>query len=82
MAAANALVTRTERAVAEELRQILVLKGGTALHKFHAATRLSLDLDFTASRPVTIDDRPFSAQPRSGLRWSGGARRGHDKPEA
>jgi len=40
----------------EELRQALVLKGGTALHKFHATTRLSLDLDFTASRPVTIDE--------------------------
>ncbi len=40
----------------EALRQTLVLKGGTALHKFHVATRLSLDLDFTASRPVTIDE--------------------------
>lgn len=39
----------------EELRQTLVLKGGTALHKFHVAARLSLDLDFTASRPITID---------------------------
>jgi len=40
----------------DELHQALVLKGGTALHKFYAAGRLSLDLDFTANRPVTIDE--------------------------
>ena len=40
----------------EELRQTLVLKGGTALHTFHVAARLSLDLDFTASRPIPIDE--------------------------
>lgn len=40
----------------DELRRVLVLKGGTALHKFYAGTRLSLDLDFTASRPVTINE--------------------------
>ena len=40
----------------EELRQVLVLKGGTALHKFYVGTRLSLDLDFTAIRPVTVEE--------------------------
>lgn len=40
----------------DELRQVLVLKGGTALHKFHIGARLSLDLDFTADRPVTIEE--------------------------
>jgi len=40
----------------EVLRQALVLKGGTALHHFYAGARLSLDLDFTATRPVTLDE--------------------------
>lgn len=41
---------------AESLREILVLKGGTALHKLYLHRRLSLDLDFTALRPVTLDE--------------------------
>jgi uncharacterized protein len=40
----------------ETLRQVLVLKGGTALHRFYLGTRLSLDLDFTTTRPVTLDE--------------------------
>ena len=40
----------------ETLREILVLKGGTALHRFYLGTRLSLDLDFTATKPVTLDE--------------------------
>lgn len=40
----------------EDLRQVLVLKGGTALHRFFVGRRLSLDLDFTASRLVTVDE--------------------------
>lgn len=35
-------------------RQTLVFKGGTALHKLYLHRRLSLDLDFTASRPVDL----------------------------
>jgi predicted nucleotidyltransferase component of viral defense system len=38
----------------EELRQVLVLKGGTALNRFYLGARLSLDLDFTTTRPMTL----------------------------
>jgi len=42
------------------MRESLVLKGGTALHKLYLHRRLSLDLDFTALRPVTLEEvRPF-----------------------
>jgi predicted nucleotidyltransferase component of viral defense system len=40
----------------EELRRVLVLKGGAALYRFYVGARLSLDLDFTAIRPVTLDE--------------------------
>lgn len=41
---------------AEELwRETLIFKGGTALHKFYLGRRLSLDLDFTAHRPVSLE---------------------------
>lgn len=40
----------------EALGGILVLKGGTALHKLYLHRRLSLDLDFTALRPVALED--------------------------
>jgi predicted nucleotidyltransferase component of viral defense system len=33
----------------------LVFKGGTALHKLYLGRRLSLDLDFTASEPVSLE---------------------------
>ncbi|MFQ6016059.1 MAG: nucleotidyl transferase AbiEii/AbiGii toxin family protein [Anaerolineae bacterium] len=39
-----------------KLRHVLVLKGGTALHKLFLGQRLSLDLDFTAHRPVTLEE--------------------------
>jgi predicted nucleotidyltransferase component of viral defense system len=39
----------------DEWREILVFKGGTALHKFYLGRRLSLDLDFTAQRPVSLE---------------------------
>lgn len=39
----------------ESLWETLVLKGGTALHKLYLHRRLSLDLDFTALQPVTLD---------------------------
>lgn len=45
-------------------RGTLVLKGGTALHKLYLHRRLSLDLDFTALRPVTLDEvRPYLEVP-------------------
>jgi len=41
---------------AEEIwREVLVLKGGTALHKLYLGRRLSLDLDFTAQAPVSLE---------------------------
>ena len=40
----------------ETLKTLLVLKGGTALHKLYLHRRLSLDLDFTALRPVALDE--------------------------
>lgn len=36
-------------------RETLVLKGGTALHKLYLGRRLSLDLDFTAQVPVSLE---------------------------
>jgi len=36
-------------------RETLVLKGGTALHKLYLGRRLSLDLDFTAQEPVSLE---------------------------
>ena len=36
-------------------REILVFKGGTALNKVYETRRLSLDLDFTAQRPLSVD---------------------------
>jgi predicted nucleotidyltransferase component of viral defense system len=35
--------------------ETLVFKGGTALNKVYKTQRLSLDLDFTAQRPVSVD---------------------------
>ncbi len=40
----------------DNLRQVLVLKGGTALHKLYLGLRLSLDIDFTAHRPMALDE--------------------------
>jgi predicted nucleotidyltransferase component of viral defense system len=37
------------------LRETLVFKGGTALHKLYLGHRLSLDLDFTAQNPVSLE---------------------------
>jgi predicted nucleotidyltransferase component of viral defense system len=39
----------------EAWRETLVVKGGTALHKLYLGRRLSLDLDFTALRPVGLE---------------------------
>jgi predicted nucleotidyltransferase component of viral defense system len=36
-------------------RENLVAKGGTALHKVYLGRRLSLDLDFTAQQPVSLE---------------------------
>lgn len=36
-------------------REALVFKGGTALNKVYKTPRLSLDLDFTARQPVSVD---------------------------
>ena len=36
-------------------RETLVLKGGTALHKLYLGRRFSLDLDFTAQKPVSVE---------------------------
>ena len=36
-------------------RETLVFKGGTALHKLYLDRRLSLDLDFTAQEPVSLE---------------------------
>lgn len=36
-------------------RETLVFKDGTALHKLYLGRRLSLDLDFTAQRPVSLE---------------------------
>ena len=41
--------------VEEIWRNTLVFKGGTALHKFYLGRRLSLDLDFTAHEPVSVE---------------------------
>lgn len=35
--------------------ETLVLKGGTALYKLYLGRRLSLDLDFTAQEPVSLE---------------------------
>ncbi|MBN1137318.1 MAG: nucleotidyl transferase AbiEii/AbiGii toxin family protein [Anaerolineae bacterium] len=41
---------------AEEFwREALVFKGGTALHKLYLGRRLSLDLDFTAHKPIDLE---------------------------
>ncbi len=40
----------------ESWREILIFKGGTALHKLYLHRRLSLDLDFTASMPIRLED--------------------------
>lgn len=39
----------------EKWRQMLIFKGGTALHKLYLHRRLSLDLDFTAQEPVSLE---------------------------
>ena len=39
----------------ESWRETLVFKGGTALHKLYLNHRLSLDLDFTAQEPVSLE---------------------------
>jgi len=39
----------------ETWRETLVFKGGTALHKLYLGRRLSLDLDFTAQHPVSLE---------------------------
>lgn len=39
----------------ETWRKTLVLKGGTALHKLYLGRRLSLDLDFTAQEPISLE---------------------------
>jgi len=39
----------------EQWRETLIFKGGTALHKFYLGHRLSLDLDFTADQPVSLE---------------------------
>ncbi len=39
----------------DEWRQALVFKGGTALHKLYLHRRLSLDLDFTAQKPISLE---------------------------
>jgi predicted nucleotidyltransferase component of viral defense system len=45
-----------QRLYAEQTwRQVLIFKGGTALHKFYLGRRLSLDLDFTAQEAVSLD---------------------------
>jgi len=45
-----------QRIYAEEVwRETLVFKGGTALHKLYLHRRLSLDLDFTAQEPVSLE---------------------------
>jgi predicted nucleotidyltransferase component of viral defense system len=45
-----------QRIYAEEVWcENLVFKGGTALHKLYLHRRLSLDLDFTAQRPITLE---------------------------
>jgi len=36
-------------------RENLVVKGGTALHKVYLGRRLSLDLDFTAQQPISLE---------------------------
>jgi predicted nucleotidyltransferase component of viral defense system len=47
-------------------REALVFKGGTALNKVYKTQRLSLDLDFTARQPVSVDAlRPALRFPRS-----------------
>ena len=33
-----------------------VLKGGIALHRIYLHHRLSLDLDFTANRPIALEE--------------------------
>ena len=38
----------------QEWRETLIFKGGTALHRFYLDRRLSLDLDFTARRPIPL----------------------------
>ena len=52
------IITLVLRAISADavLGKELVLKGGTALHKLYLGQRFSLDLDFTARRPMTVDD--------------------------
>ncbi len=40
----------------KEWQDTLIFKGGTALHRFYLGRRLSLDLDFTASRPLLLSE--------------------------
>ena len=39
-----------------ELKDSLVFKGGTALHKLYLHKRMSIDLDFTELKPVNIEE--------------------------
>ncbi len=51
----------------EAWSETLVLKGGTALHQLYRGRRLSLDLDFTAQRPVSLQAiRPVLEIPEMG----------------
>ncbi len=42
--------------VRQEMLDLLILKGGTAIHKLFLHRRLSLDLDFVAYRAVTLPE--------------------------
>lgn len=51
-----ALTVVLDRIYAEPAwRETLVVKGGTALHKVYLGRRLSLDLDFTAQRLISLE---------------------------
>ncbi|MCG2782505.1 MAG: nucleotidyl transferase AbiEii/AbiGii toxin family protein [Candidatus Altiarchaeales archaeon] len=45
-----------KRIYESELKDRLVFKGGTALHKLYLHKRISIDLDFTELKPVRIDE--------------------------
>jgi len=45
-----------KRIYESELKDRLVFKGGTALHKLYLHKRISIDLDFTELKPVKIDE--------------------------
>ena len=38
-----------------ELKDSLVFKGGTALHKLYLHKRMSIDIDFTELKPIDIE---------------------------